>query len=743
MNYRVALSYAGEDRRFAEHVGGILERFLGKQSVFHYTAGPKSTNINAFFAFINETLPESEQLSSRDVVRTLCFVREVNEKTRIVVGQQTELLDRDQHCVRSDSDAATGFRTWQGVTNSRYANILNIKTIAIALPSHGMTVQKLTQWSIPFDLNSFGQATSRCEFVTDMDRASAEHVAEFVLRDMLSLKPQTHSSKGFTYEKDVISFYADLLNLLHKTPFLGIPPERRVEYERMFDKGVPLVWPTVRLRTDLKLRQNALLMDGTIGYSRPGITALLPEKVSDSLSEGERMVLSAALSHYHECGGLMSNLDACMIRSGLCFPEAGPRAEIMEKRAIVGIVVCGGIAPGINAVIDGIVRRHKDYDCNSEVYGFKYGLRALSQVPQKMLDDRIELTSEASNTNALNTTEHVSRGGSMLGTFRLARLDNPTNKNMLAHVMSNLEGLDILYVIGGDGSMKAANLIAKEVRERKLQVSIVGIPKTMDNDILWVWQSFGFATAVEKAREIIDCLSTEVRSNPRICVLQLFGSVSGFVVSHAVLSSQSGQCDAALIPEAPFSIKRLAEKLASKFRDDRGQLDSTKLPLGMVVMAETAIPEDAAEYEGDAGLTGDEQAAFQAFQNEDVYLDGQTSDDLRSASLKLVVHGIEKELNRYFDRVRIFTNEPRHILRATNPSFSDIIIGQRLGSLAVDNAMAGYSNFMVSQWLTEFVLVPLRIASIGRKRIPKSGIFWKSVLAKTGQGELHLSKTNT
>ena len=85
--------------------------------------------------------------------------------------------------------------------------------------------------------------------------------------------------------------------------------------------------------------------------------------------------------------------------------------------------------------------------------------------------------------------------------------------------------------------------------------------------------------------------------------------------------------------------------------------------------------------------------------------------------------------------MRIFTNEPRHILRATHPSFSDIIIGQRLGSLAVDNAMAGYSNFMISQWLTEFVLVPLRLVALGRKRIPESGIFWKSVLAKTGQNK--------
>ena len=241
---------------------------------------------------------------------------------------------------------------------------------------------------------------------------------------------------------------------------------------------------------------------------------------------------------------------------------------------------------------------------------------------------------------------------------------------------------------------------------------------------------------MEKAREIINCLSTEVQSNPRICVLQLFGSVSGFVVSHAVLSSQSGQCDAALIPEARFTIKDLCEKLKFKFRDVQGNIDSKKLPFGMVVMAETAIPDDADDYLNEADLTTDEQSALFTYQqNQGTYLDGQTSDYLRSAGLKLVVYGIKKELNRHFDEVRIFTNEPRHILRATHPSFSDIIIGQRLGSLAVDNAMAGYSNFMISQWLTEFVLVPLRLVALGRKRIPESGIFWKSVLAKTGQNK--------
>jgi hypothetical protein len=81
----------------------------------------------------------------------------------------------------------------------------------------------------------------------------------------------------------------------------------------------------------------------------------------------------------------------------------------------------------------------------------------------------------------------------------------------------------------------------------------------------------------------------------------------------------------------------------------------------------------------------------------------------------------------------VVTDEPRHLLRAIPPSCLDIIFGQRLGTLAVENALAGYTDFMISQWLTEYVLVPLQLAVLGRKRIPRTGIFWKSVLAKTGQ----------
>lgn len=712
MNHRIALSYAGDDSKFVEYTAGILGRYLGSESVFHYTTGSSRLGISQFLAFVNEAV--SNPACAGQKFYLVCFTREMSGKCCIVRGQNTELCDREVSTV--GVQPIVGLKTWQSITNARDVGGLILKTVEVPLPPHGLSPQKLKEWSIPFQRSVFGHAVISYSEVTDIDRSSAEQLAEFLLRDILGMSPQVHSCKNFTYEKDILRFYADLEKQLSASAFMDCPPDQRGRFTNMFNAGVPMVWPTIRCRTDHKQEQNPLL--DQIGSARVGIQPLTKQ----ARDVEPDLVMVTALGRYRQ--------------TGLHFAEAGPRDEIVQfPHPQVGILVCGGIAPGINAVIDGIVRRHEAYDRDSTVFGYRNGLHGLSQDPAHLQDYRVKLVS--SGAGAMSTSEHVSRGGSMLGTFRLPRMDLDGEKT-LNQVITNLGGLDVLYVIGGDGSMKAASLLLREIRRRKLPLSVVGIPKTMDNDILWVWQSFGFATAVEKAREVIDCLSTEVLSNPRIGVVQLFGSVSGFVVSHAVLSGQPGQCDAALIPESPFTIRKLAEKLKAKFAYKGGDVDPNRMPSGMIVMAETAIPQDADKYLKEARLTKEEKKALAAHLKEKNYLDGQTSDELRSAGLKLVVSGLKKELGKpgLFRQVRIFSNEPRHILRATHPSFSDIIFGQRLGGLAVDNAMAGYSDFMVSQWLTEYVLVPIRLVALGRKRIKKDGIFWKSVLAKTGQGEL-------
>ena len=119
---------------------------------------------------------------------------------------------------------------------------------------------------------------------------------------------------------------------------------------------------------------------------------------------------------------------------------------------------------------------------------------------------------------------------------------------------------------------------------------------------------------------------------------------------------------------------------------------------------------------------------------------GQTPDELRRGGLRVIVDVLQSDIrnpnlmpDEYWRHYRVFTSEPRHLIRAIPPSVSDVVFGHRLGTLAVDNAMAGDTDFMVSQWLTEYVVVPLPLVVLGRKRVPQHGIFWKSVLGNTGQ----------
>ena len=186
-------------------------------------------------------------------------------------------------------------------------------------------------------------------------------------------------------------------------------------------------------------------------------------------------------------------------------------------------------------------------------------------------------------------------------------------------------------------------------------------------------------------------------------------------------------------------------------------------------MAETAIPLDALKYINDPkiDLTQEEKDSIRWFiidspqfnltEQEKIKLKKQIktkqivsinkrNDNLRTAGLKIVSRVLKNLLpgddskNISWKRLRIFTNEPRHLLRTTSPSCSDTIMGNRLGTLAVDNGLAGYSDFMISQWLTEFVMVPLKLVVLGKKRIPTSGNFWKSVTTKTGQPDLNIIK---
>ena len=558
----------------------------------------------------------------------------------------------------------------------------------------------------------------------------------------------------FTYEKRMIKFFGGLYDKLGSiTDYarsgqtaVSKEEELRLRMEQLpaewiekFVKGCPLAWPEVTRRIGKLDKRNNLI--GSIG---------------DERSDQAKVLVSALLSD-NSCG-----------RPMLSFPEAGPRARICfprpnDHRFKVAIMVVGGIAPGINAVIDGIVQRHylyadaDGYADDLDVYGLVNGVHAFEAFDESHVKLVCDTHRHKGENRRLETAQHAHEGGSILGTCRDDELINdPLRNEKLAHIVRTLRHHDILYVIGGDGGMRLAHAIQCKANELGQELSVIGIPKTMDNDILWVWQSFGFMSAVEKAREVVELIHTEITSNPRLGIVQLFGSVSGFVVSHAVLASSTPDCYLALVPEVPFSLHEVADYLAPKLKKRGGLLG------GLIVMAESALPTDALAIIQELETTGknpgpllsqderDAVAEYLKVKNAHKTFSGQTSDHLRTACLKIVSKGLElllkarsKEPKDAWDKLRVVTSEPRHIIRAIPPSCLDIITGRRLGGLAVDGAMAGYRDFMISQWLTEFVLVPLQLVVLGRKQIQPDGIFWKSVLAKTGSWDCFKSKGNT
>lgn len=543
----------------------------------------------------------------------------------------------------------------------------------------------------------------------------------------------------FGYEKAIIDFFEDLRDAESK---LDLKPSKRLRDKIL--KGCPAKWPSVERRN----------------LPQTGLNILIPD-IGDARKHSRYVRVSALQDAAESEDGRGAKWES------LAFPEAGPRTELCfpihaDKPMKIAVMVVGGIAPGINAVIDGIVQRHylyaekAGYAGRLQVVGLYNGVQAFEDWDNSHCLLLCDAKQHPERGRKLETPQHAHEGGSILGTCRDDDLlKSPLRDEKLTKIVRRLDDYDILYVIGGDGGMRMAHAIQNFAKESRSDLSVVGIPKTMDNDILWVWQSFGFMSAVEKAREVIEHIHTEITSNPRLGIVQLFGSVSGFVVSHAVLAGSTPSCYLALVPEVEFQLREVAEYLKEKLEA------SGPIPKGLVVMAETALPTDALDIldelaEADRQesmklmsklppeplLTRMERDAVQVYldlRNEHKTLSGQTSDHLRSACLKIVSKGLELLLKRKsqrkgdrWDKLRVVTNEPRHIIRAIPPSCLDIITGRRLGGLAVDNAMAGYTDFMISQWLTEFVLVPLSLVVLGRKQIHRKGIFWKSVLAKTG-----------
>lgn len=377
----------------------------------------------------------------------------------------------------------------------------------------------------------------------------------------------------------------------------------------------------------------------------------------------------------------------------LGFEAAGPRRKLYfdSTRAKCAIVTCGGLCPGINDVIRAIVMEaHHAYHVPS-ILGIRYGLEGfIASYGHRPM----ELTPE-------NVADIHMFGGTILGSSR--------GPQSFEEIVDNLErnNINALFIIGGDGTMKAAMGINQEIAARNLKISVVGIPKTIDNDINFIPQSFGFETAVCKATEAIECAHTEACGTPNgIGLVKLMGRESGFIAAEATLAMK--EVNFVLIPEAPFTLY-----------GEGGLLSAV---------------EERLRQRGHCVIVSAEGAGQHLLQEH------TATDASGNRVLANVADLLRKELKKFLDERNIEHSikyiDPSYIIRSVPAQPSDKVYCGFLGQYAVHAAMAGRTDMVVAKIQERYVLLPLQLVTKARRKLSIYSDLWRAVLESTGQGML-------
>ncbi|MGA8211577.1 MAG: ATP-dependent 6-phosphofructokinase [Nocardioidaceae bacterium] len=369
----------------------------------------------------------------------------------------------------------------------------------------------------------------------------------------------------------------------------------------------------------------------------------------------------------------------------------GPRKSIYFDPAATraGIVTCGGLCPGLNDVIRGLVLElHRHYGV-TRVLGFQHGFRGF--IPEYG-EAVVELTPQV-------VADIDDEGGTILGTSR--------GSQDAGRIVDALErtGVNMLFVIGGDGTIRGAMGVDRVVEERGLDIAVVAVPKTIDNDIPYIDQSFGFQTAMAEATKSIQAASVEARAAPNgVGLVKLMGRHSGFIACYATLAKDDAHC--VLIPEVPFALHGRTGLLDYV----RGRVES--LGHAVVVVAEGAGQEHLAEQEPGRDASGNVRLG-----------------DIGRLLRRLIVEDFEThamEVNvRYFD--------PSYAIRSVPANPFDSAYCLRLAQAAVHAAMAGRTGIIVGRRRRRFVHLPMSLAVSRRNHVDLAGDLWMSVLEATGQ----------
>lgn len=376
---------------------------------------------------------------------------------------------------------------------------------------------------------------------------------------------------------------------------------------------------------------------------------------------------------------------------GTHFRRAGPRQKVYFKSDDVHacIVTCGGLCPGLNTVIREIVGSLHDMYGVTRIEGIEGGYRGFYS------RNTIQLTPKV--TNGIHK-----RGGTIIGTSR-GGYDNQKIVNSIED-----RGINQVYIIGGDGTQKGASAIYEEVRRRGLKVAVVGIPKTIDNDIPVIDKSFGFDTAVEEAQRAINAAHVEAESNENcIGLVKLMGRNSGFIAMYATLASRDVDC--CLIPESPFYLEGpggLFEYIEKRIKEN-GHM--------VIVVAEGAGQDLVAESRT-AG--GKDASGNRVLEDIGLWLSQKIKGHFKKQT--------DMELNlKYID--------PTYMIRAVPSNASDNVYSTLLAQSAVHGAMAGYTGFTVGPVHGRECYLPFYRITEKQNKVVITDRMWARMLSSTNQ----------
>lgn len=379
------------------------------------------------------------------------------------------------------------------------------------------------------------------------------------------------------------------------------------------------------------------------------------------------------------------------VDEGVLFELAGPREQLFfdPPTTRAGIVTCGGLCPGLNNVIRSLFRELHDGYGMPEILGFRMGYRGLD--PARALEPFV-----LNHTMVDDIHKH---GGTFLGTSRGPVEIDAAVANLIARKV------DMLFCIGGDGTQRGASALYEACKARGHPLAVVGVPKTIDNDVRHVNRTFGYLTALEESRRIIDAAHTEARSvHNGIALVKLMGRHAGFIAAGATIANQD--VNFALVPEVPFALYGPNGFLAALKRRilDRGH--------AVIVVAEGA--------------------------GQDLFLDAPRRTDA-SGNVKLHDIGefLGEKIETYFAaeqlpiRLRYF--DPGYQIRSRPANCEDAVLCDQFARQAAHAAMAGKTGLVVGLLHSVFVHVPTELIVSKSKRLDPEGPLWQAVLATTRQ----------